>query len=157
MEFQEYSEERRLATKECEHKVHRLNDLAYVYLDEIFSCDAVAYAGFRHVEFERGERYEMRLTVHETVAVATFEHVRLADTYGGRWTFWRSVRDGKGGSAQIPIFAIEFDEHARLRYGTRGDWSAEISRNPREPWKARERLMANVVSAIQDGLAHARP
>src|ERR1700692_3718903 len=42
MAFQEYSEQRRLRIKDQEHYANRVNELAYLYIDAIFSCDASA-------------------------------------------------------------------------------------------------------------------
>jgi hypothetical protein len=155
MEFEAYADARLAQVTEQEHDANRVNELAYLYIDEIFSCDAGAYSVFRNFRLERGEGFQIRLTAHESVLEGCLEHVRIGDSFGGRWVFRRAERDGEGRTVQVPIFSIEFDREARLRYGTKGPWAERIERNPKAPWKSRDRLIANLVAAIQDRLDRA--
>jgi hypothetical protein len=152
MGFQEYSEQRRLLVNEQEYKETRVNELAYRYIDGIFSCDALGYTKFRNFRLERGDGFVMRLTAHQVTVTGIFEHVRIDEEFGGRWTFWRRQRDETGQLSGVAIFSIEFDHESRLRYGSEDGWHERIERNPTEPWKSRDRLIANLVAAIQDKL-----
>lgn len=151
MIFEEYDESRRRLAKDREHDANRVNDLAYQYIDMVFSCDAAGYSGFRSFRLARAEGFELRFTAHEVTLAAELEHVRLGDGVGGRWTF-RRVGAPPGAAA---VFAVDFDSEGRVRYGTRGPWTGQIERNPSQPWKSRDRLIANLAAAIQDGLARA--
>lgn len=154
MAFEEYSEQRRQKVAAQEQDAIRINELAYRYIDEIFSCEALAYASFRNFRLERDKEFNFRLSAHAAIVAGLFEHVWVDGQFGGRWTFWLDRRTESGIMSQTAIFAIEFDQEGRLRYGTEGVWDARIQRNPGDPWKSRDRLISNVVAAIQDRLAH---
>jgi hypothetical protein len=153
MAFKEYSEERRRKVSAQEQDATRINGLAYRFIDEIFSCDALAYTSFRNFRLKRDKEFNFRLSAHEAAAMGVFEHVWVGNRFGGRWTFWLDQRTERGNMFQIAIFAIEFDDEGRIRYGTEGGWDERIQLNPKEPWKSRDRLISNVVAAIQDHLA----
>ena len=153
MTFRGHSEQRRREVVSHELDATRIDDLAYCYIDEIFSWEALAYASFRNFRLERDGEFNFRLSAHAAVVAGIFEHVCFGDQFGGRWTFWLDRRTETGLMFQMAIFAIEFDQDGRIRYGTEGGSDAIILRNPKELWKARDRLISNVVAAIQDRLA----
>jgi len=149
MIFEEYDESRRALAKEREHDANRINELAYQYIDMIFSCDAAGYSGFRSFRLTRDDDFGLRFTAHEVTLTADLEHVRWGDEFGGRWTFRRVAAPPDAAA----VFAIDFDAQGHVRYGTRGPWTGQIEHNPSQPWKSRDRLIANLAAAIQDGLA----
>lgn len=152
MTFSEHSQARRQQVEEREYEAIRIDELAYRYIDEVFSCDALGYSAFRHYKLERIEGFDVRIVAHEQTIHGRFAHVRIGAGFGGRWTFHRGWIMGGRVLDDLAIFAIEFDGGANLRYGTQGPWTSRIERNPKEPWKARDRLIANVVASIQDHL-----
>ena len=153
MAFKEYSEQRRRKVVSQEQDATRINGLAYRYIDEIFSCEALSYTGFRNFRLDRHKEFDFRLYAHEATVSGFFEHVWIGEQFGGRWTFWLEQRTETGQIFQTAIFALEFDYEGRIRHGTEGAWSERIELNPRTPWKTRDRLISNIVAAIQDRLA----
>lgn len=81
-----------------------------------------------------------------------FDFVRSKRTLGGRYTFFLLPLTPGNDASSDPVFSIEFDTNWRLRYGTEGDWSTVIQRNPMRPWEHRRRLIENLIAAVYQQL-----